>query len=166
MTSTISIRKATEADVPSILELVNYEILNTTVLYEYEPRSLEEQLQWFHQKMQDGWPIIVAEHENAVVGFGTFGKFRERVAYRFSVEHSVYVAHQHHGKGIGRALLTELVVSATNGGYHTMIAGIDSSNAGSVEFHRKLGFTEIGTFSEVGYKFDRWLDVTFMQRKL
>lgn len=166
MKPTIFVRQATEADVPAILELVNYEILNTTVLYEYEPRTLEEQLHWFHQKVQDGWPIIVAEHEHAVVGFGTFGKFRERVAYRYSVEHSVYVAHEHHGKGIGRALLTELIALATDGGYHTMIAGIDSSNAGSVEFHRKLGFTELGTFREVGYKFDRWLHVIFMQRIL
>jgi phosphinothricin acetyltransferase len=166
MNASIHIRHATEADVDVILELVNYEILNSTVLYEYEPHTMDEQLHWFKQKMQHGWPVIVAEYEGMVVGFGTFGKFRERIAYRFSVEHSVYVNHRYHGKGIGRALLNDLISTATDRGFHTMIAGIDSSNAGSIEFHRKLGFAEVGTFRDVGFKFDRWLHVTFMQRML
>lgn len=159
----LSLRKAEAADIAAILEITNYEILNSTVLYEYEARSLDTQLQWFNDKMANGWPVLVAELNGAVVGFGTFGKFRERIAYRFSVEHSVYVHKDHRGKAIGNALMVELIRLAKTQGYHTMIAGIDSSNMGSVEFHRKFGFEAIGTFKEVGFKFDKWLNVVFMQ---
>lgn len=159
----LSLRKAEAADIAAILEITNYEILNSTVLYEYEARSLDTQLQWFNDKMANGWPVLVAELNGAVVGFGTFGKFRERIAYRFSVEHSVYVHKDHRGKAIGNALMVELIRLAKTQGYHTMIAGIDSSNMGSVEFHRKFGFEVIGTFKEVGFKFDKWLNVVFMQ---
>lgn len=159
----LSLRKAEAADIAAILEITNYEILNSTVLYEYEARSLDTQLQWFNDKMANGWPVLVAELNGAVVGFGTFGKFRERIAYRFSVEHSVYVHKDHRGKAIGNALMVELIRLAKAQGYHTMIAGIDSSNMGSVEFHRKFGFEVIGTFKEVGFKFDKWLNVVFMQ---
>ncbi len=163
MSPIFNIRVATELDIPAILEITNYEILNSTVLYEYEARSLDTQLQWFNDKMANGWPVLVAELNGAVVGFGTFGKFRERIAYRFSVEHSVYVHKDHRGKAIGNALMVELIRLAKTQGYHTMIAGIDSSNMGSVEFHRKFGFEVIGTFKEVGFKFDKWLNVVFMQ---
>jgi phosphinothricin acetyltransferase len=147
----------------AILEITNHEILNSTVLYEYEPRSLTTQQIWFNDKMANGWPVLVAELDEVVVGFGSYGKFRERIAYRFSVEHSVYVHKDHRGLGIGHALMAELIRQAKEAGFHTMIAGIDSSNSGSVEFHRKFGFEAVGTFREVGYKFDRWLNVTFMQ---
>ena len=163
MSPIFNIRVATELDIPAILEITNYEILNSTVLYEYEARSLDTQLQWFNDKMANGWPVLVAELNGAVVGFGTFGKFRERIAYRFSVEHSVYVHKDHRGKAIGNALMVELIRLAKAQGYHTMIAGIDSTNMGSVEFHRKFGFEVIGTFKEVGFKFDKWLNVVFMQ---
>ena len=163
MSPIFNIRVATELDIPAILEITNYEILNSTVLYEYEARSLDTQLQWFNDKMANGWPVLVAELNGAVVGFGTFGKFRERIAYRFSVEHSVYVHKDHRGKAIGNALMVELIRLAKTQGYHTMIAGIDSTNMGSVEFHRKFGFEVIGTFKEVGFKFDKWLNVVFMQ---
>lgn len=163
MSPIFNIRVATELDIPAILEITNYEILNSTVLYEYEARSLDTQLHWFNDKMANGWPVLVAKLNGAVVGFGTFGKFRERIAYRFSVEHSVYVHKDHRGKAIGNALMVELIRLAKTQGYHTMIAGIDSSNMGSVEFHRKFGFEVIGTFKEVGFKFDKWLNVVFMQ---
>ena len=163
MNRAISIREANLSDIPAILEITNHEILNSTVLYEYEPRSLETQQTWFKEKQANGWPIIVAEQDGNVVGFGTFGKFRERIAYRLSVEHSVYVHKDHRGKAIGNALMVQLIQRAKTGGYHTMIAGIDSSNMGSVEFHRKFGFEVIGTFKEVGFKFDKWLNVVFMQ---
>ncbi len=163
MTPQIHIRPANEADVAAILAITNHEILNSTVLYEYEPRSLATQLQWFRDKQEQGWPVLVAAIDDTVVGFGTYGKFRERVAYRFSVEHSVYVHKDHRGKAIGNALMVALIRSAKAEGYHTMIAGIDSSNMGSVEFHRKFGFEVVGTFKEVGFKFEKWLDVVFMQ---
>lgn len=162
----IRVRPALEADIPAILDITNHEILHSTVLYEYEPRTLETQLQWFHDKLAQCWPVLVAEMEGIVVGFGTYGKFRERVAYRFSVEHSVYVHKDHRGKAIGNALMVELIESAKDGGFHTMIGVIDSSNMSSVEFHRKFGFEVVGTFKEVGFKFDRWLDAVFMQLML
>ena len=108
-------------------------------------------------------PVIVAEIDNEVVGFGTFGIFRPWPAYQFSVEHSIYVHKNARSKGIGKSLLTELIVLAKNGGYHTMIAGVDGSNKGSFEFHKKFGFEEIGTFKEVGFKFAKWLDLRFLQ---
>jgi len=162
-TMNIRVRPALEVDIPAILDITNHEILHSNVLYEYEPRSLDTQLQWFHDKQKQGWPVLVAELDGAVVGFGTYGKFRERVAYRFSVEHSVYVHKDHRGRAIGNALMVELIDRAKAGGFHTMIGVVDSSNKGSVEFHRKFGFEAVGTFKEVGFKFDRWLDAVFMQ---
>lgn len=156
-------REAALLDVPGILEIVNHEILHSTVLYEYEPRTLEQQTDWLESKQKDGWPIFVAEHNEQIVGFGTYGPFRARAAYQKSVEHSAYVHKDFRGKTIGYQLMLNLIESAKQRGFHTMIAGIDSSNKGSVEFHRKFGFEIVGTFKEVGYKFDRWLDVTFMQ---
>ncbi|MCF8463609.1 MAG: GNAT family N-acetyltransferase [Flavobacteriales bacterium] len=160
------IRTATENDVPRIMEITNHEILNSTVLYEYEARSIEMQQTWFVEKQTNNWPVIVAEKDGVVVGFGTYGPFRARIAYQYSIEHSVYVHKNHRGKAIGNKLMVELIRLATVGGYHTMIAGIDSANMGSVEFHRKFGFEVVGTFKEVGFKFDKWLNVIFMQRFL
>jgi phosphinothricin acetyltransferase len=108
-------------------------------------------------------PVIVAEKDNEVVGFGTYGIFRPWDAYRFSVEHSIYTHHNFRGMGIGKLIMTELIKLAIEQGFHTMIAGVDASNKGSYGFHKKFGFQEIGTFKEVGYKFDRWLDLVFMQ---
>jgi phosphinothricin acetyltransferase len=159
----ISIRKAERTDLAGILEIVNHEIVHSTVLYEYEPRTVEQQTEWFEAKKKDSWPVFVAELNARVVGFGTYGPFRERAAYRKSIEHSVYVHKDFRGNTIGHRLMVELIQTAKQNGFHTMIAGIDSSNQGSVEFHRKFGFEVIGTFKEVGFKFNRWLDVTFMQ---
>ena len=160
------IRVATRSDVPAILEIVNHEILNSTVLYEYEPRTIEQQQDWFAEKQSENWPVIIAELNGSVVGFGTYGLFRQRAAYSKSIEHSVYVHKDFRGKTIGNALMVKLIKLARSNGYHTMVAGIDSSNMGSVEFHRKFGFEVVGTFKEVGHKFDRWLDVIFMQLRL
>ena len=158
-----AVRKASTADIPFILEITNHEILTSTVLYEYEPRTIKQQTEWYNEKLAHKWPIIVAEQEGVVVGFGTYGSFRARPAYSKSIEHSVYVHKDHRAKTVGNALMVELIRLAKDGGFHTMIAGIDSSNMGSVEFHRKFGFEVVGTFKEVGFKFDMWLDVVFMQ---
>lgn len=159
----ITIRNAKTKDVNSILEIINHEILNSTVVYDYKERSYEQQLAWFEKKNQDEMPVIVAEKEGNVVGFGSFGIFRPWDAYRFSVEHSIYTHQDAQGMGIGKRIMAELIRLATEQGYHTMIAGVDASNKGSYEFHKKFGFQEIGTFKEVGYKFDQWLDLIFMQ---
>ena len=159
----IEIRQAVVKDVNSILEIVNYEILNSTVFYDYKERPFEQQLKWFKKKQADKMPVIVAENEDGVIGFGTFGIFRPWDAYQFSVEHSIYVNKNSRGIGIGKKLLSRLIELAKEQGFHTMIAGVDGSNNGSFEFHKKFGFKEIGTFKEVGFKFDRWLDLRFLQ---
>lgn len=159
----IKIRRAENKDINEILEIVNYEILNSVVLYDYKARTYDQQFRWFEQKTADGMPVIVAENNNKVVGFGTYGIFRPWEAYQFSVEHSIYVNKNSRGTGIGRLILSELIEMAKEGGYHTMIAGVDGSNERSFEFHKKFGFKEIGTFKEVGFKFDKWLDLRFLQ---
>jgi len=159
----VKIRQAEKKDINNILDIVNYEILNSTVLYDYKERTLDQQLQWFTQKQTDKMPVIVAETENEVIGFGTYGIFRPWAAYQFSVEHSIYVHHNSRGNGIGKLLLSKLIELAKEQKYHTMIAGIDGSNEGSCEFHKRFGFKEIGVFKEVGFKFDKWLDLRFLQ---
>jgi len=155
----VEIRQAEIKDINNILEIVNYEILNSTVLYDYEERTFEQQLKWFEKKQADKMPVIVAENKNGVIGFGTYGIFRPWAAYQFSVEHSIYVNNNSRGNGIGKRLLSRLIELAKEQEYHIMIAGIDGSNEGN----KKFGFKEIGTFKEVGFKFDKWLDLRFLQ---
>lgn len=159
----IIIRPATHEDLPAILEIVNHAILNTTAIYDYDARTLEQQRAWFEDKQTSRFPVIIAENNNKVVGFGTLGAFRVKVGYRFTVEHSVYVADNAIGKGIGKLILQKLIDLAKEQNYHSMIGVIDASNSGSIEFHKKFGFKETGVLKEVGYKFDKWLDVSLMQ---
>ncbi len=162
----VIIRAATADDVPAILEIVNHEILNSTSIYEYLPRTLETQLAWYHDKLRKGFPVIVAESDNRVAGFGAYGTFRERTAYKTTVEHSVYVEKGFQGKGIGSRLLEHLVSLAKNEGRHVMIGGIDADNASSIDFHEKHGFERCGLVRQAAYKFGKWLDLCFMQRIL
>ena len=159
----VIIRNANVEDLPQILEIVNHAILHTTSNYLYEVQTLENQLQWFEEKKSKQFPIIVADYNGTALGFGTYGTFREKIGYRFTVEHSVYVAPEFIGKGIGKQLLLALIVLAKDEGYHTMIGGIDAANTGSIDFHRKFGFVETGIMKEVGFKFGKWLDLQFMQ---
>jgi len=159
----ITIRPATIDDLPSILSIVNYSIEHTTANYNYEPQTIDAQKEWFSAKATAGFPVIVAVDDQGVEGFGTYGTFREKVGYRFTVEHSVYVTNQRVSQGIGSLLLKHLILTAKSEGYHAMIGGIDASNASSIAFHAKLGFTECGIIREAAYKFDRWLDLMFMQ---
>jgi phosphinothricin acetyltransferase len=159
----VIIRNATIEDLPAILEIVNHAILHTTSNYLYEVQTVEKQLQWFEEKKSKQFPIIVADYNGTAVGFGTYGTFREKIGYQFTVEHSVYVAPEFIGKGIGKQLLLALIVLAKDGGYHTMIGGIDAANTESIDFHRKFGFVETGKIKEVGFKFGKWLDLQFMQ---
>lgn len=157
------IRNANKSDILTILEIVNYAIVNTTANYNYEPQSIESQEMWFADKMKQNLPVFVAISDQKVVGFGTYGTFREKIGYQFTVEHSVYVAPDFIGKGIGKLLLLQLIDTAKSNGFHTMIGGIDASNTESIAFHAKFGFTECGIIKEAGFKFGRWLDLLFMQ---
>lgn len=162
----VTIRKATITDMISVLEIVNYEIANTTAIWDYDIRTLREQEAIFNEKLQKDFPFLVAEIDSKIIGFGTYGTFRFKIGYRFTVEHSVYIHKDFHGKGIGKLLLEELIEIAKNQKLHTMIGVIDSENTGSIAFHKKLGFQEAGHIKETGFKFNRWLDSVFMQLML
>jgi L-amino acid N-acyltransferase len=159
----ILIRPYTVADAPAILEIINYNIINSSALYDYEPRTLPVQLVIFEDKLSKGFPIIVATVNQKLVGFGYYSEFRFREAYKFTVEHSVYAHNDFIGKGIGKVLLVELISLAKNQKLHTMIGVIDAENQGSIAFHEQFGFKNVGVIRESGYKFDRWLHSVFMQ---
>ena len=157
------IRNAAQKDLPAILEIINHAILNTTAIYDYEPRTLEYQNAWLDQMLTDGIPVLVAEVDGEVIGYGSYNIFRPKIGYKYSVEHSIYLNEKSRGMGVGSRLLESLIQRARESGIHTMIAGIDAANRGSIDFHKKYGFVEKGYLNEVGYKFDQWLDLVFMQ---
>lgn len=160
------IREAQHKDLGIILDIMNDAILNTTSIYDYAIRSTEFAENWFTKKRLDNMPVLVCEIDGHAVAYGSYGIFRAWDAYKFSVEHSIYVQEDFRGQGIGKQLLIALIGRAKKDGFHTMIAGIDADNQKSYDFHKKLGFAEVGKFREVGYKFDRWLDLIFMQLML
>ena len=159
----ITLRPYKIEDTQAILDIINFNILHSTALYDYTIRSFEQQKNILEEKIRKGFPVLVAELDGIAVGFGMYSEFRFREAYKFTVEHSVYVNENHHGKGIGKLLLQELIQLAKNQKLHTMIAVIDAENQSSVEFHEKFGFKTVGIIRESGYKFDRWLHSVFMQ---
>jgi phosphinothricin acetyltransferase len=162
----IIIRNYHIEDASAILEIINYNILNSTALYDYEPRTLENQLAIFDDKLQKGFPILVATEKKIIVGFGYYSEFRFREAYKFTVEHSVYAHPNHTGKGIGKIILNQLIHLAKSQNIHTMIGVIDAENQSSIDFHKKFGFEISGMIKESGFKFDRWLHSVFMQKML
>ncbi len=160
------IRYGKHEDLMAILDIYNDAILNTTAVYSYKPQTMKERLAWFEQKGADGFPVLVFEENNVTVGFATFGYFRAWPAYKYTIEHSVYVHKDHKGKHIGTMLLQALIKSANDQGYATMVAGIDANNEGSIILHEKLGFTKSGIIQKAGYKFGKWLDLVFYQYQL
>jgi len=159
----ISIRLATEDDLPGMLEIYNDIILNTTAVYEYEPHTLEMRRQWFLTKQEQRFPVFLAEEDGNLAGFSSIGPFRAWAAYKYSVENSIYVKSGLRGKGIGRLLLAPLIGAARNLKMHTIIAGIEATNEASIKLHESFGFNEVAHFNEVGWKFERWLDLKFLQ---
>ncbi|MCH4830489.1 GNAT family N-acetyltransferase [Flavobacterium columnare] len=157
------IKEAKYEDLSEILEIINYEILNSTSIWEYHIRTLEQQQKIFEEKKINNQPFLIAIKENKIVGFGTYGSFRFKIGYQFTAEHSVYIHKDYHGNGIGSLLLKELIKIAKKEKIHTLIGVIDSKNLGSLAFHKKLGFQEVGHIKETGFKFNRWLDSIFVQ---
>jgi L-amino acid N-acyltransferase YncA len=160
------IRDARTGDLPATLAIYNHAVVHTTASYDYQPRSVERHEAWFAAKQESGLPVLVAEREGQVAGYASYGPFRAWDGYRFTVEHSVYVDEAHRRRGIASALVRQLLERAQGQGLHLMVAGIDAGNAGSLELHRRLGFEDAGVLKEAGYKFERWLDLAFMTRKL
>jgi len=151
----------------AILDIFNEAIANSTALYDYKPRPPESMTPWFEAKAKGDFPVLgIADARGTLLAFGSFGTFRAWPAYKYSVEHSVYVHAEHRGRGLGRVVMEALVAAAQARGVHAMIGGIDASNAGSIALHERLGFRHVGTLPQVGFKFGRWLDLAFYQRLL
>jgi phosphinothricin acetyltransferase len=149
----------------AILAILNDAIVNSTALYDYVPRAPESMGPWFKAKEAGGYPVIGAEddEEGGLLGFATYGSFRAWPAYKYTVEHSVYVHRDHRGRGVGSSLMQRLISIAQTQQYHVMIGGIDQDNQASISLHRKLGFEHAGTVRQAGFKFGRWLDLAFYQ---
>lgn len=147
-----------------ILEIFNEVIATSTALYDYQPRTLETMKAWFEAKRKGGFPVIAAEDASGqFLGFASFGTFRAWPAYKYTVEHSVYVAEAFRGRGVGRGLLKAIVQQAQEKGYHTVVGAIDTANKASITLHENAGFKLCGTVREAGFKFGRWLDFSLYQ---
>jgi len=160
------IREAINNDLMEILEIYNDAILNTTSVYDYNAHTIDDRKKWYEKKKQEGYPILVFEQNNKVIGFATFGPFRAWPAYKYSVEHSIYVHERYRNKGIGTALAKEIIRITNEREFATLVAGIDEANEISVTMHEKLGFKHSGTINKAGYKFGKWLNLAFYQLDL
>lgn len=162
----VYLRPVIQEDLDQIREIMNDAVLNTTAIYDYHPRDAAYVLNWWEQQQAQGMPVIAAVRDGKCIGYGSYSKFRPKDGYQFCVEHSIYIDRNCRGGGVGKQLLQALIEAATACGFHTMIAGIDGDNQKSIQFHEKFGFIQVGYLKEVGYKFDRWLDLVFMQLTL
>ncbi|MEW6454199.1 MAG: N-acetyltransferase family protein [Pseudomonadota bacterium] len=165
--SAVSIRPATEADIPAITGIYAHAVNTGTASFELEAPNEAEMARRMKTLLESGHPYIAATVGGALAGYAYAGPYRPRPAYRFAVEDSIYVDTTSHRRGVGRALLTALIAESEKRGYRQMLAVIgDSANAPSIELHRAMGFHMVGNFENVGYKFGRWLDSVMMQRAL
>jgi phosphinothricin acetyltransferase len=164
-TASISIRLASAGDLPAINDIYNYYVLNSTCTYQELPETLDDRKKWFEHH-GERHPITVAISDGKVVGWGSLSPFHARSAYRYSVENSVYLDHRFHRRGIGSAVLEDLIKRAKALGHHTIIAGADGEQTASLALHEKFGFVRAAHFKQVGFKFGRWLDVIYMQLML
>jgi phosphinothricin acetyltransferase len=151
----------------AILEILNEAIINSTALYDYTPRSPEAMKAWFANKRENGFPVIGAvDAAGKLLGYASWGTFRAFPAYKYTMEHSVYVDHNQRGRGIGKILMCELIQRALQAELHVLIGCIDATNTASIRLHTSLGFFHAGTVQQVGFKFGRWLDAAFYQLNL
>lgn len=163
----MDIREAREEDVPDLQAIYAHHVLHGTGTFEEEPPPVEEMAARFHEVVDRGFVWLVAVDATGVLGFGYYAPFRDRSAYRFTVEDSIYVREDVRGQGVGKALVARLIELATAAGMRQMIAVIgNSENVGSIGVHATLGFHIVGTMKSTGIKFGRWLDVVTMQRPL
>lgn len=147
-----------------ILAILNDAIVNSTALYDYKPRTSAMMQTWFEAKEKGNYPVIgVVDESDQLLGFGSYGVFRAWPAYKYTVEHSIYVERSYRGKGIGNLLLSAIIDSARQQQYHNVIGGIDAENDASIRLHRRFGFELCGNIRHAGFKFNRWLDLHFYQ---
>lgn len=160
--SDLTIRPAMPDDLVAINDIYNYFVLHSTSTYQEEAEPIEGRRAWFGRHGA-AYPVIVAVSDRTVVGWGSLSPFHVRSAYRRTVENSVYVRHDRHRRGIGRALLSDLIARARSIGHHSIIGLIDADQAASIALHVKAGFTQAAHLRQVGFKFGRWLDVVYLQ---
>ena len=161
------LKSCTEVQLPEILDIFNDAILNSTALYEYKVRTLERMNVWYADKLKSNYPVVGAfSLDGKLLGFSTYGMFRVQPAYKYTVEHSVYVRSDMRGHGLGKVLLREIIRKADEQNYHSLIGVIDADNTVSIKLHENEGFVHVGVLKESGYKFGRWLDAAFYQLRL
>jgi L-amino acid N-acyltransferase YncA len=162
----MQVRDAIADDLGGLLDIYNQVIATSTAIYTDRPTTLEDRRAWWNLRVSQGYPVLVAQDETGVIGFASFGDFRAWPGYRFTVEHTVHVRADRRGHGVGSALMVPLFDRAAGCGKHVMVAGVDADNLPSLRFHERHGFTRVAHFKQVGFKFDRWLDLIFLQRFL
>ncbi|HET7539951.1 MAG TPA: GNAT family N-acetyltransferase [Polyangiaceae bacterium] len=165
MADPFTIRPALRDDCAAINEIYNHYVLHDTCTYQTEPDTLPERQAWF-ERHGGQHPVLVAEQHGEVLAWGSLSAFHPRVGYRFSVEDSVYVRHDRLHRGLGKALLAELLAAARSHGHHTVIALISADKPHSLALHRSFGFAPAGLLRQAGYKFETWLDVAYLQLML
>ena len=161
-----TVRLATAQDLPAINDIYNYYVPRSTCTYQLEPETIEDRVAWFQAHDPQRYPVTVAEQGGEVVGWGALSKFRERAAYAPTVEGSVYIRHDRHRQGLGRLILLDLIERARSAGFHSLIGGVDAEQSASIALQESLGFQRVAHLKQVGHKFDRWLDVIYLQLML
>lgn len=162
----VTVRRAAENDLSEIRRIYNHYVVNSTATFDTDEEDEEQRRKWWEDHVSNGLPVLVAECEGKVVGWGSWSFYHTRCAYRQTVEPSLYIAHEYLGRGLGRKLMEALIAAARESGYHTAVVLICSENTASVKLVREFGFELVGTLKEVGRKHNRWLDVTIFQRSL
>jgi L-amino acid N-acyltransferase len=162
----VLVRDAGEADLAELVAIYNEVLATSTAIFTDVPSTLAERREWWRARCAQHYPVLVAHDGDAVAGFASFGDFRTWPGYRHSVEHSVHVRADARGRGVGTQLLGALLGRAAALGKHVMIGGVDGANTASIRFHERLGFEQAGRLREVGFKFGRWLDLVFLQRRV
>lgn len=166
MTENITLIQAENKHLPEILEIWNYEILNSTSIFEETPIDLKYVEKWMSQRMTDGFPVIVAMMDSKVIAYGSYGKFRDKSGYTISVENSIYIHQDYRGRGTGKIIMRELLKIAKDRDVKNVIAVIDASNYKSIRFHEKFGFIEAGRLERIAKKFDKFLDAVILQHQI
>lgn len=157
------VRQAIEADLPAMLEIYNEIIVNTTAVWHSEPHTLDMRREWFKQRQEQGFPVFVAMDGEKMLGFSSIGPFRPWHGYRYTVENSVYVAADSRGKGVAKQLMQPIIDAAKELKLHAIVAGIEAENEISIALHKQFGFEEVAHFKQVGFKFNRWMDLKFLE---